>query len=103
LTECAHDIGEPELIASVIKAHADVHVTAHGENETAPANKKALIEPFHQQRQKREDQKLRQAHSDEHFTDLQRAVDLNGTNPRSRVMICGDSFSRDDSVRLITF
>jgi hypothetical protein len=54
-------------------------VATHGENETAPANKQALIEPFHQPRQKRKDQKLRQTHPDQRFADLQRAVALNGT------------------------
>src|SRR5205085_1491345 len=66
-------------IACVIKAHADVHITAHGENETTPANKQALIEPFHQPWQKRKDQKLRQTYPDQHFADLQRAVTLNST------------------------
>src|SRR5947208_1166232 len=79
LTESECDIVQPDLIARVIKAHADLHVTAHGENETTTANKQPLIDPFHQQWQNREDQKLRQAHPDEHFTDLQRAVALNGT------------------------
>ncbi|HEY2568731.1 MAG TPA: hypothetical protein VGI25_05390, partial [Candidatus Udaeobacter sp.] len=38
LTKCAHKIGEPELVARIIKAHADVHVTADREDETTHAN-----------------------------------------------------------------
>ncbi len=70
LTDGAHDVGDPELVAGIVERHFGVHKAAIGEDQQPGDRDVTRIEPLHQLRHQWNQDQLWQAGPRQHRADL---------------------------------